>query len=116
MKQFDPYVGMPRAIRIGNFNFLVKLVSVGESQATNRHGLMCPVQQIIEISPGQNAQNLADTFIHEVIHAIHYHFDLLDDNNQEEQITTMTAHGLCQVWQDNPKAMAWWAAVNAHGI
>lgn len=114
IKPFNPYKGMPKALKIGNYRFPVVLLEPGAAQASNAHGSMCPVEQTIRISPGQNPQNLADTFIHEVIHAIHFHFELLGDESPEELITTFTAHGLCQLWQDNPMAMAWWASINSH--
>lgn len=114
VKAFNPYAGMPKVLKIGNFHFPVVVLESGAAQASNAHGSMCPVTQIIRISPGQNAQNLADTFIHEVLHAIHYHFELLGDNAPEELLTTLTAHGLCQLWQDNPLGMAWWVNINSH--
>jgi hypothetical protein len=111
-KPFNPYLGMPRSLKIGNFRFAVELQDAGDANASSSFGHMNPVNQMIRMAPDQNAQNLADTFIHEVLHAIHFHFGLLGDDKDEEDFTTMGAHGLCQLWQDNPQAMAWWVSIN----
>jgi hypothetical protein len=111
-KPFDPYHGIPKSLKIGNFRFSVSVQESGDSQAMMAFGHMNPISQSIRLAPDQNAQNLADTFIHEVLHAIHWHFELMGENVDEEDFTTRTAHGLCQLWQDNPAAMAWWVGIN----
>lgn len=112
MKAFNPYAGIPKSLKIGNFRFSVSVQESGDSQAMMAFGHMNPISQSIRLAPDQNAQNLADTFIHEVLHAIHWHFELMGENVDEEDFTTRTAHGLCQLWQDNPAAMAWWVGIN----
>ena len=45
---------------------------------------------------------LADTLVHELLHALwHIHVD--EEAVEEEKAVTMLAHGLCQVIKDNPK-------------
>lgn len=44
---------------------------------------------------------IADTILHEVLHAIVHNY--LYDIEEEEEIVTQMAHGLVQVMRDNPK-------------
>lgn len=112
---FDPYEGIPTSLKIGNFRFTVEIEDFGDSVATGSFGHMNQVSHKIRVAQHQTAQNLADTFLHEVLHAIHVYFDLQDEND-EEDFTLFGARGLCQVWQDNPKAMDWWASINRQGL
>jgi hypothetical protein len=89
----------------------VEVEDAGDSSASRSFGHMNPMNHKIRVAPDQTAQNLADTFLHEAIHAIHYYFDLGDENG-EEDFTLFGARGLCLLWQDNPKAMAWWMSIN----
>jgi hypothetical protein len=111
---FNPYKGIPTSLKVGNFRFAVDVEDAGDSQAARSFGHMNPVNHRIRVAPDQTAQSLADTFLHEALHAIHVYFDLQDDND-EEDFTLFGARGLCQLWQDNPKAMAWWVSINQQG-
>ena len=61
----------------------------------------------IYIINGQPKSGLANTFLHEVIHAINYCMGIT--SGKEEQLTNRLANGLCAVWKDNPEAFKWWA-------
>lgn len=107
----DCYKGMPDSVRIGCFQFKVVVGDVHEHDGT--FGWMAPGHKRISLSRGLDADRLANVFMHEVIHAIHYLYGLLpfDENSpprSEEEFTTLTANGLCAFWQDNPEAMKWW--------
>jgi hypothetical protein len=111
MKPRNPYAGMPASLKIGNFRFVIEMMEAGDASADRTFGHMNPVHQKIRVAPDMSAQNLADTFLHETLHAIHWIF-ALDDDSDEEDFTLFGAHGLCQLWQDNPDAMAWWVSIN----
>lgn len=111
----DVYEGIPKKLKIGCYSFRVEVLEADDAEADAQFGHMNSVNQKIRVRPGMTAQNLADTFIHEVIHAIHWHANLYNDNTEEE-FTLLTAHGLCSLWQDNPKAMKWWVDLNAQGM
>lgn len=109
------YAGIPKKLKIGCYSFRVEVLEADDAEADGQFGHMNPVNQKIRVRPGMTAQNLSDTFIHEVMHAIHWLADLHDGSN-EEAFTLLSAHGLCSLWQDNPKAMKWWMELNAMGM
>lgn len=106
----DPYKNIPKTVRIGCYIFRVEVHEFEDAEAEGTFGHMNPISQKIRLRPGMTSQNLANTFIHEVLHGIHWFHscgELPDD--AEEEYTNKGANGLCAFWQDNPKAVAWWA-------
>lgn len=110
----DFYSRMPKRLKIGCYPFRVELLTPEDAETVGQLGHMSSLSQTIRLRPGMTRQDLADTFIHEVLHAIHWQADLFDGNT-EESFTLLTAHGLCLLWQDNPQAMKWWADLNSAG-
>lgn len=107
---YDPYAGIPKHVRIGCYLFRIEVVEFEDAEADMAFGHMNPISQKIRLRPGMTAQNLANTFVHEVLHGIHwFHSCGESPENTEEEYTTKGANGLCAFWQDNPKAVAWWA-------
>jgi len=115
MSELSHYAGIPKHLKVGCYKFRIEVTEAEDSEADVTFGHMNPINQKIRVRPGMTAQNLADTFIHEVLHAIHW-VASLHDGSDEEEFTLMSAHGLCSLWQDNPKQMAWWAKVNDLGM
>lgn len=108
----DVYQGMPNAVRVGCYEFEVRVGSYEDHEQEGSYGHMNSFQQRISLRPGLSAHKAANTFIHEVIHAIHWVYGLLrhpdEPQPSEEEFTMLTANGLCAFWQDNPAAVAWW--------
>jgi hypothetical protein len=48
---------------------------------------------------------LANTFLHELIHAVHYGMGI--NSTDEENLTNRITNGICAVWADNPDAFKW---------
>lgn len=111
----DGYASIPKAVRIGCYLFRVEVAEFEDAEADMSFGHMNPISQKIRLRPGMTPQNLANTFIHEVLHGIHWYLQagagLGDEQDIEEDYTTKGANGLCAFWQDNPKAVAWLAKV-----
>lgn len=107
------YDTLPKSVRVGSFDFVVEVPEAGDSMGEFGH--MNIHSQRIRIAPGQTAQNLANTFLHECIHAIHWVYGLWRNDPDEEHYTNQTANGLCQFFQDNPEATAWLIKTNAMG-
>lgn len=111
------YEGIPKTVRIGSYVFRVEVEEFEDSEAARTFGHMNPISQKIRVRPGMTPQNLANTFIHEVLHGISWFmaigtFSLSDDTPPgaiEEEYVTKLANGLCSFWQDNPKAAEWWS-------
>jgi hypothetical protein len=110
------YKGMPTRVKIGNFYFDVKVIDEDTGDAGGFFGSTCPSKQLILIQQGQKPHNLADTFIHEIMHGICWVAEIGQKNgnkDDEEDYVTHLAHGMCQFWQDNPETVEWWARINA---
>lgn len=61
----------------------------------------------IEVCFERPPQVAANTFNHEVLHAIH-NVQSVGDSDEEERFTNSTANGLTQFMLDNPDAWVWW--------
>jgi hypothetical protein len=113
------YRGMPQTVRIGCYVFRIECSEFEDSEAEGTFGHMNPISQKIRMRPGMTPQNLANTFIHEVMHGIYwfqscgqFSFGAGGTSSQrdiEEEFVTKGANGLCAFWQDNPRAVNWWA-------
>jgi hypothetical protein len=117
----NPYKGMPTTLRIGCYEFRVEVQDFEDAETDRAFGHMQPSNQKIRLRPGMTPRNLANTFIHEVMHALHFFMatgnflkydEPLDPHAVEEEFVLKGANGLCMFWQDNPKACAWWTVIN----
>ena len=68
---------------------------------------------VITICENQPKSALANTFLHEVIHAINYSMGI--KTMDEENLTNRLASGLCAVWRENPIAFKWWTTLMLEG-
>ncbi|MCY1363934.1 hypothetical protein D9M69_507170 [compost metagenome] len=100
----EAYKTLPKRVRVGRYWFDVEVIPPFEG---SEFGHMNIGSQMIRVCEGQRPENLANTFIHEVIHAIHWANGLLGEKSDEEDYTVAAANGLCAFWQDNPEAVAW---------
>ncbi len=62
--------------------------------------------QTIAIYEGLPNEAMADTFLHEVIHAIGNVMGV--EWGSEENVARRVATGLCTVMKSNPSAFKWW--------
>lgn len=103
------YKGVPKRVRVGCYWFKVEVGESDDHEAESSFGHMNPISQKIRLRPGMTPQNLANTFIHEVLHAIYFYIGVSEmAEDQEEEFVTKGANGLCTFTQDNPAAMHWW--------
>jgi len=58
------------------------------------------------MAKGYSKQTTADTFLHELLHAIN-HLMGITDSSTEEEATTRQATALCTVWTHNPQVFQW---------
>lgn len=108
----NPYVGMPTEVRIGSMIFRIEISEQADSAANSEFGHTNIINQKIRIQPRQSSLSLANTFLHECLHAIHWMYGLWRNEPDEEHYTNQTANGLCAFYQDNPEAMEWLLAIN----
>lgn len=106
-RHLDPYDGLPTSVRIGNMEWKIEVASQQDSQANGEFGHCNTLSQRIRLAPNQTAQCLANSLLHEILHAIHWVYGLWRNDPDEEHYTNQTANGLCAFFQDNPYAMQW---------
>lgn len=107
MREESHYRNVPKSVRVGCYLFRIEVAEFEDHEAEGSFGHMNPISQKIRLRPGMTAQNLANTFIHEVLHAIYFYLRPNDEEGEEAYVTN-GANGLCAFWQDNPEAVKWW--------
>lgn len=109
----DAYKGMPARVRVGCHIFNIVVGSYENHEEEGTYGHMNSFQNRISLRPGLPGLKLANTFLHEVLHAIHWVYGLSKHPEErqpsEEEYTELGANGICAFWQDNPEAIKWWA-------
>ena len=100
-KKRGSYLKRPTRLQILNQEFKVEWVSTGDI-----HGSVDLNDCVITMVKGYPKGTMADTFLHEVIHAVNHVMGITDSTNEEES-TTRLATGLCTVWKHNPKTFQW---------
>jgi ssRNA-specific RNase YbeY (16S rRNA maturation enzyme) len=100
-KKSGTYLRRPTKISILNQDFRIEWVSSGDAL-----GSVDLCKCVIQIVKDYPKHSIADTFLHEVIHAIH-HVMGVTDSTTEEDSTSRLATGLCTVWRHNSKAFEW---------
>lgn len=102
----NPYDGLAKEVRVGCYTFTVNVTEAADAAANNEFGHTNFLSLRIRLSPNQAPQQLANTMLHECMHAIHWVYGLRDDSD-EESFTNLSANGLCAFFQDNPDVMTW---------
>ncbi len=97
----------PTEIKILGFQYTIKWID--ECSAGENLGWCDTTALTISIVANQPNTALANTFLHEVIHAVNYSMNI--DSGDEEKLTNRLANGLCSVWSENPRVWAWWSSL-----
>lgn len=90
-------VKIPNQVKVGPHQ--VSIVWVGEME--DCCGDYDKEKERIRVDTSMSDTQVADTLLHEILHAIHYIYGIKDEH-EEEQVVTVTATALSQVIQDNP--------------
>lgn len=93
-------VEIPKQVKVGPHQ--VSIAFVGELE--DCFGDYDKHKERIRVDTNISDTQIADTLLHEILHAVHYIYGIKDEH-EEEQIVTVTATALSQVIQDNPKVM-----------
>jgi hypothetical protein len=97
---------LPPKIKIGYKYYTVEGMPP-ESREKNI-GFCLPQQHLIQVATDLLPSEVANTFIHEFIHAI---FDMsgfvFESDESQENITNCVANGLTQIFVDNPDVIKW---------
>ena len=95
-------IAPPKRLKVLNLSYKVRFVASIEAAG------WCDFErQEIVLAEGQSKEALADTFLHEVLHAVGHLMGV--EYETEEQTVQTFATGLTTFWQANPGALRWWA-------
>ena len=97
----------PKSVRILNLTYKIKDVDETERIAAEADGWCDFTTQTIALCTNLTDQAMADTFLHECIHAVGYAMGV--EWKREEIVAHRVATGLCMMWKDNPNVFKWWA-------
>lgn len=102
------YESMPKKVRIGFQSYEIRIMDKDSGDINLICGSSHALKQVITITDQMVPQQVANTFLHEVIHAIHHVYGLQHrEDPSEEEYTNLTTNGLSAFIQDNPEAMLW---------
>jgi len=100
----------PRSVKILNLTYKVKFVEQTERDAAEAYGWCDFDNQTIVVCRSIPPEAIADTFLHECLHAIAHAMDITW--RKEEQVARRMATGICTLWKQNRAAFEWWDSLN----
>lgn len=119
VKALSPYQGIPKKVRVGSLWVKILVGDNDDHEMDATFGHFNSLKSLISLRPTMNSQQLANTFIHECIHAMNHGSragcGLEHYSDVEEDFTSKIANGIAAFWQDNPEAVAWWVRINHLG-
>ena len=95
----------PNKLKVFNLTYSIRFEDQTIQNGSESYGWCDHETQTIVIMENQTNEAMADTFQHELLHCL---FTSIDTDD-EEQIVSRLATGICTVWAYNPKAFKWWA-------
>ncbi len=104
------YNAMPSVVRVGNLKYNVTVKPRIHMDTLQCMGICHLDLGEIWVADYLKDDMLAETLLHEILHAIHAGYDL-DDDSTEEEFTLSTARGLALLWRDNPKLVEWMGGI-----
>jgi hypothetical protein len=97
----------PRKVKVFNLDYKVKTADSYAAVAADAWGWLDTTRFTIYIRPDCPRQQVRETLLHEVIHAINNAVQVEDTKNQDEAIATRLTSGLLTVFRQNPKLLKW---------
>lgn len=95
-------MNIPESIKIAGINYAIKYEEHLNNGTVLSYGHVSYDKALIRIDPNlQSKQGEFRTLLHEMFHAIAYHFDMEIENN--ENVIDNLAKGLYMVIADNPE-------------
>jgi|TARA_R110001592_G_scaffold193163_2_gene440256 hypothetical protein len=99
----------PTKVQVFNLEYSIRWVDNAIQIGSEAHGWCDFENQLIVINGDNSPQIVAETWLHEVLHALLLALDIVDTSSVDhEQIVSRTATGLCTIWKQNPDAFKWW--------
>ena len=99
-------VDMPKRIKIAGKSVQVVPLTKQQYEDLEIYGAFYADTGIIAVYPQQSAANLLDTFLHEILHAIYYYWNMDDTDDEERTVHTM-ASALQALYVDNQHVLTY---------
>lgn len=101
----------PTRIKVGQADYAIEYVDAEWVNDNDLQGRIDYRKRVISIYEKRPAVEIAETFMHEVVHALLHHYNRihLDEPIGNEDVSEWLGAGLVMVWRDNPEAFAWWS-------
>lgn len=96
----------PTTIRILHLDFELRFMDETFFDAAGAYGYCDKKNQIINVFKNLRPAQLADTTLHECLHAMHFAVGC-EEEMKQETIALQFAGPLCMLIRDNPLLMAW---------
>jgi len=102
-------VHRPTTVRVGCYTYAIEWVDGTWTAGTNRYGECDYLTQIIRVNGQLSNTRIAETFLHELMHAVSDWYGRADaETIDREDLCLMVGHCLPMIWIDNPEVFAWW--------
>jgi hypothetical protein len=98
----------PKKLLIGSKRYKIVSRPRAWGEENKAYGMIHYNKDLIEFDRGQNPEELVDTLIHEVLHAVAEEYNVkFKSSQQEESVVSEFAHGLKDVFKNNPNFLHW---------
>ena len=98
---------LPPTLMIGAFVWTLEKWDTDEANALNRYGECVSYRLILRIRADMpSAQKAADTFLHEVLHAMHFVYGVWDEDKEERRVGALST-ALLALHRHNPWLGGW---------
>jgi hypothetical protein len=94
---------LPATVKIGHLDFAIVLASAADIGA---YGDCNVDEQRIRVDKGLKPQTLAETLLHEILHAS-WPTHMKTIGGKEEDVVSALSPNLAQVWRDNTALVQW---------
>ena len=106
--------GRPVRVKVGAVDYTVQWHGLEWHRQTGAMGQQDMILLTIDLYEALAPHQIAVTFMHEIVHALHLH-SLNDGNLNGEEIAALVSVGLTAFWRDNPLAFYWWRGLLTAG-
>ena len=93
---------MKKNLKVGYRNYNIKVLDSVMAKVNELHGQFLTSEGVIALSSAEDSVSHANTFIHEILHAVIYQWGIDLEEKEEEKICNSLANGLTTVIVDNP--------------
>lgn len=97
---------MPKKVKIGVFDFAIEDWHPRTAAHKRAYGECETANLVIRIDQSYDQRKVADSLLHEILHAVFWAWGV-EDGDKEERLVNTLSTAICTVWRDNPDVIAW---------